>query len=83
MKSIQYTLRDVPSFVDHALRARAKTEGRSLNSIVVEVLSIGSGVGSEPPRFHDLDEFAGTWITDPAFDAAIADMDAIDEGLWR
>ena len=83
MKSIQYTLRDVPDRVDRALRTRAKAEDRSLNAIAVEVLSAGIGVGSEPPRFHDLDEFAGTWVKDPAFDAAIADMDKIDKDLWR
>jgi hypothetical protein len=32
---------------------------------------------------HDLDDLIGTWQEDPAFDAAIADFERVDEEVWR
>lgn len=34
-------------------------------------------------RHHDLDDLAGTWVDDPAFDQAIEAMDQVDPALWR
>jgi hypothetical protein len=80
---MQYTIRDIPPILDSELRRRAKTEGKSLNSVAIEALVRGAGLGEEPVRYRDLSDIAGTWVDDPEFDRAIADQDRIDEDLWR
>lgn len=82
-KQMQYTLRKVPPRVDQALREQARQENKSLNEVAIEVLEQGLGLRGEKMRYHDLDELAGTWIDDPAFDAAIEAMDQVDPQLWR
>jgi len=82
-RQIQYTLRGVPKHVDQALRERAARCGKSLNQVAVEVLEGGLGLTDGERRFHDLDDLAGTWVDDPGFDAAIAEMDRVDPELWR
>ena len=83
MKSIQYTLRDVPASVDRELRSRATRERQSLNSVALHLLTVGLGLSGEPPRSHDLDSVAGSWVEDPALDAALKSMDKVDKDLWK
>jgi plasmid stability protein len=80
-KKTQYTLRGIPPSVDRALRARARREGRSLNDVAVDALRAAVGEGGSLVH-DDLDDLAGTWEEDPAFDAAIEDQRRIDETLW-
>ena len=82
-KSVQYTIRQIPLEVNEAVRAYSVREGCSLNKAVVETLRKGSGVSDEPVVHHDLDFMAGTWIADAQCDAALAEFDRVDEGLWR
>jgi hypothetical protein len=49
----------------------------------VEALARGAGLGEEPVRYSDLDDLAGTWTPDPAFDRAIAQMDTVDGEAWK
>ena len=81
--TIQYTLRQVPKRLDLALRDRSRRSHRSLNEEALEALSRGLGLAEEKVRHHDLDALAGTWLEDPAFDAAIAAQDRVDAKLWR
>jgi hypothetical protein len=83
MQSGQYTLRGVPGRVGARLRERAQREGRSINSVAVDALARGLGLDAEPPRYTDLDDLAGTWVDDPEFDRVIADMDRVDEEMWK
>lgn len=80
---MQYTLREIPPTVDAELRRRAKDEGKSLNTVAIEALTRGAGLGETPVRQRDLGDIAGTWQEDPEFDQAIAEQDQIDERLWR
>jgi hypothetical protein len=81
---VQYTVRGVPPPVDAALRRRARQEGKSLNRLLRDALVREAGLaGGEEVVHHDLDPLAGRWEHDPAFDAAIAAQDAVDEDLWR
>ena len=82
-KNIQYTIRNVPESVDCALRKLAVREGTSLNTVTLDALRARSGVDSDIIRHHDLDELAGTWVQDDAFDKAIEAFEAIDEELWK
>jgi len=80
---MQYTLRDIPPLLDSELRRRARVEGKSLNTVALEALARGTGLGETSLRQRTLEDVAGTWQEDRAFDEAIADQDRIDESLWR
>lgn len=79
----QYTIRDVPQRVDMVLRESAVKDRKSLNEAAIEAMTRGLGIAGEEVRHHDLDDLAGTWVDDPAFDQAIRDMDRIDPELWK
>ena len=79
---VQYTLRGIPSRVDSALRRKAKREGLSLNQAAVRAIAHGLGLTDDKPLHHDLDDLAGTWVHDPAFDQAIREIDSVDPDLW-
>jgi len=80
---MQYTLREIPPTLDSELRQRAKAEGKSLNTVAIEALIRGTGLGDSPGRLRDLSDIVGTWHEDPEFDQAIADQDRVDEEMWR
>jgi len=80
---MQYTLRGIPRELDEALRRKAKQDGVSLNQAVLSALARGLGLVEERPLYHDLDDLAGTWVEDPAFDEALRAMDSVDPDLWK
>lgn len=85
-KSTQYTIRKVPPQLDRELRRRARQEHKSLNEMALWALERGLGLSEQSEqavRHHDLDDLAGTWVDDPAFDQAIEAMDQVDPELWR
>jgi len=81
-KHTQYTIRKVPPHLDEELRRRAHQEHKSLNELALWALARGLGLSEQEVRHHDLDDLAGTWVDDPAFDRAIEAMDQIDPELW-
>ena len=81
MKESQYTIRRVPAHLDEALRRKAKRKGVSLNQVLLE--SLAESVGEEAAKYHDLDELAGSWKTDKAFDNAVKAFDKIDPDDWK
>lgn len=80
---MKYTIRDIPAAVDTAVRARARTSGKSLNEAVIEALAVGAGVTGAPRGRRDLSDIAGTWKADKSLEAALAAQDQVDEDLWR
>ena len=80
---MQYTIRNVPDYVDAALRSAAREQGKSLNEVMLDALTRGAGVGDVPRRKRDVSDLVGTWVEDPAFDTAVAEQDTIDEAMWR
>jgi len=80
---MQYTIRDIPPYVDKALRERAKAESKSLNDVAIEALAEGVGVSDEAIVRRDLTDIVKTWKKDPAFDDAIQEQDQIDKALWK
>ena len=80
---MQYTLRNVPSHVDRALRARAAREGRSLNEVAAEALARGLDLEGQPVRRRALGAIAGSWIRDREVERALDEQRAIDPELWR
>jgi len=83
LKGMQYTIRGVSTAIDRAARRRAKQEGKSLNAVAMEALARGLDLDAKPAEHTDLDALIGTWQEDPAFDAAIAEFDRIDQEAWR
>lgn len=82
-KGVQYTIRNVSEKTDVALRRHAVREGTSLNTAALEALEAGAGVGDQSIRHHDLDDLAGTWVQDDAFDSAMEAFEEVDEDLWK
>jgi hypothetical protein len=80
---MQYTIRGIPPAVDSALRDRARIAGKSLNEAAIDALAEGAGFSSAPRKRRELGDIAGTWKSDKAVEAALADQDRVDEDLWR
>jgi hypothetical protein len=80
---MQYTIRRIPRAVDNAIRERARATRKSLNEAVVDVLAEGAGIKGSPRKRRDLGDIAGSWKSDKAVDAALAEQDRIDADLWR
>jgi hypothetical protein len=80
---MQYTLRGIPAAVDSALRDRARTAGKSLNEAAIDALAEGAGLTAAPRKRRDFADIAGTWKSDKAVEAALADQDRVDDDLWR
>jgi plasmid stability protein len=79
---MQYTIRNIPEYLDAALRSTARVQGKSLNEVAVQALARGAGISEGPRRRRDLKDIAGSWRKDPAFDSAVAAQDTIDEAMW-
>lgn len=80
---MQYTIRNIPDYLDDNLRDVARREGKSLNEVAVAALVRGAGLTERKRVKRDLSDIAGTWQEDPAFDSAIQDQQKIDEAMWR
>jgi len=80
---MQYTLRNIPDYLDAALRGSAREQGKSLNEVAVEALTRGAGLAETQQRQRDLQDIARSWHKDPTFDAALATQDTVDEEMWR
>ena len=79
---MQYTIRNVPGYLDAALRSAARQQGKSLNEVAVTALVRGAGLSESPRRKRDLADVAGSWREDAAFDSALAAQDTVDDELW-
>ncbi|MEK6543654.1 MAG: hypothetical protein AABZ44_04380 [Elusimicrobiota bacterium] len=83
MERRQYTIRDIPSPLDHALREMAHRSHKSLNETVKDILTKGAGMTKELHRHDDLDAFFGSWVEDRQVDKALASQRHIDKKLWK
>jgi hypothetical protein len=80
---MQYTLRGVTADLDNVLRELARKEGKSLNETALQMLRFGAGMDGQY-RFHDLDEFIGSWIEEErkATISAMDELRQVDSILW-
>jgi len=81
-KAHQYTIRNIPTRLNRALRERAQERGVSLNTLVVQVLEAEAGLRPEPKLHDDLDDLFGTWVDDKAVDRALAQQRKVDPRDW-
>jgi hypothetical protein len=80
---MQYTIRNIPNYLDAALRDSAREQGKSLNEVAIKALARGFGLGQTCSRQRDLSDIAGSWRKDPAFERALAAQDTVDEEMWQ
>jgi plasmid stability protein len=80
---MQYTIRNIPDYLDATLRDFARREGKSLNQVAVAALVRGAGLAERESVKRDLSDIADTWQEDPAFDSAIQEQQKIDEAMWQ
>jgi len=84
MKSI--SVRGIDGETEKKIAARAKSEGKSVNRVVKELLAKALGRGEKPPdnraEFADL---CGVWTEEEAaeFTEAITDLETVDLKDWR
>ena len=83
MKSI--SVHGIDEEMERKIAERAKSEGRSVNKIVKELIGKALGLGDRPPdnraMFEDL---SGVWTEaqERAFLDSIADLEKTDEKDW-
>ena len=80
------TLRNLPPHVATAISRRARERRTSLTKAVISLLEDGLGVREAVgPRYHDLDDLAGSWAREEAatFEEALREQRAIDQDVWR
>ncbi|MBL8952170.1 MAG: hypothetical protein JNK82_15415 [Myxococcaceae bacterium] len=82
-KAHQYTIRNVSPRVDRALKKKASERGVSLNRLLISLLEAEAGLGEQQRQYHDLDFVIGTWVDDPAVDAALAEQRVVDPREWE
>ena len=80
---MQYTIRNVPVYLDAVLRGTARERGKSLNEVALEALARGAGVSGPRSQQRDLKDIAGSWREDSAFDDAVAAQDVVEEDMWK
>ncbi len=84
MKSIQYTIRNIPEQVDEALRARALETRQSFNQTLIQALETATGHQGDRVHFDDLDWFIGSRMQkDEHFDEAKNWLDSLPKDLER
>jgi plasmid stability protein len=80
---MQYTIRNLPAPLDAAIRRRADEERKSLNTVVIEALMEAFELLGSVPAYRDLSAVVGSWVEDPAVDAALQAQRGIDDEMWR
>src|SRR4051812_13834721 len=60
--TVQYTLRQIPTGLDEALRSKSRREGKSLNQTALEVMKAGLALNGESIVHRDLNFMVGSWI---------------------
>jgi plasmid stability protein len=79
---MQYTIRNLPPELDKALKARAKSTGKSVNQVALEALAMSVG---QVPRRRGLRGMPGRWskVEAAELDRFLASHRTIDPELWK
>ena len=65
-KQGKYLVRGIPKNLDAVIRKKAQQQKKSLNSLLLELISRGVGLEVEPKMHHDLDFLIGTMTSEEA-----------------
>ena len=79
------TIRNIPDEVALFLSERSASEGRSMNAVVVSLLTRAAGLEPEHRKRRDLSWLTGSWTKEESrrFDNAIADRRKVREEDWK
>ena len=77
---VDYIVSGVSPEVDHALRALASKDGKTLNQVIVEIMVNATTGRQQRADFSDL---VGRWGPDPAFDEIIESQRKIEHSTWN
>ncbi len=79
------TVRKVPAKLAKALKLESKKRGKSLNALVIEMLSAAAGLSPAPETTNGLEKLAGTWTAEEAaqMQRALKDLRKIDRDSWK
>jgi len=84
MKSI--SVHGIDTEIERKIGERAKSEGKSVNRIVKELMAKALGMGDQPPDNRALfEDLSGVWSEEEAseFAAAIADLETTEDKDWK
>ncbi len=79
----QYTLRNIPSSVDQALKRLARETGKSFNQIAIDALVRGSGQSLIPKRDFSFIIGSLSEADAKALEDSICAQNPIDSRLWK
>ena len=82
----QVTLRKVPDELAERLRQAAKADGKSMNSLAIDLLAEQLGlVKTSRRKRRDLSRFSGIWseLDATEFAANTSCFSAIDDEIWQ
>lgn len=82
MNNIQYTIRNVPTDVDYALRLRAKKKKQSFNATIVQALQQSTSINKHQAK-SDLEWFYGSGGLGQIELDAFKEQRAIDKQAWN
>jgi DNA polymerase III delta prime subunit len=81
------TLRGIDEHLASTLKALARNQGVSLNTLALRLIREATGVDKRKRTLahHDLDALAGTWSEEDevAFHVATRSLETIDEDMWK
>jgi len=83
MECMQYTIRGIPGHLDSGIRYYAQEENKSLNAALLDILEAGLKRFRKRPKNDELLELSGSWTEDADCEKVLAEMDVIDEDLWK
>jgi len=79
---MQYTIRNIPTEIDQALREQAAAERKSLNQVLIDVVARGLGLAKKPKKQRDLSDIAGRGLMDEKTLSALEEQRQIDPEHW-
>ena len=81
------SIRGVDDKVAEELKKKAKSDGCSVNSVVLSILGESLGLKKKKRNivYNDLDDLAGTWNKKDAkeFKKNISQLEKIDKSMWK
>ncbi len=82
MRSIQYTIRNIPPDVDRVIRKRASQSGKTFNQTVVDLLTVQILGTSQPQSSQNFDWLFGQNTLDDSLDTAVCEQSQTNKSIW-
>ena len=81
------TIRGIDDEVSVLLKKQAKSEGISVNALLLKMVKVSLGIEKKKRTkiYHDLDYLAGTWSDKDLkeFQKNVEDFEKIDKEIWK